>query len=224
VATLVVNEREAELARQLSPAANVRVISNGVELGRLRPESGPSDGARIVFCGVMSYAPNDQGMRWFITEVWPIIKRSRPDAALAVVGAEPDRSFEALCARDGSIEVTGRVPDVRPWLWESAVGIAPLQVARGVQNKALEAIAAGLPIVITPEVAAGLPLAATPAAMIAQSPEVFAQDVLELLSMAPEARRARASAADLSALEWTKTLAPMASLFEDAARSRKQIS
>ena len=69
-----------------------------------------------------------------------------------------------------TIEVTGRVPDVRPWLWESAVGIAPLQVARGVQNKALEAIAAGLPIVITPAVAEGLPAEAAPAVSVAGTP------------------------------------------------------
>ena len=80
----------------------------------------------------------------------------RSGATLAVVGADPGRSFQALCARDHTIELTGRVPDVRPWLWESAVAIAPLHVARGVQNKALEAIACGLPIVITSAVAAGL--------------------------------------------------------------------
>ena len=141
VATLVVNEREAEIARQLAPAANVHVIANGVELERLRPPAEPSERERVVFCGVMNYAPNDQGIRWFINEVWPIVRTHRSDATLAVVGADPNRSLQALCARDHTIELTGRVPDVRPWLWESAVAIAPLHVARGVQNKALEAIA-----------------------------------------------------------------------------------
>jgi sugar transferase (PEP-CTERM/EpsH1 system associated) len=224
VATLVVNEREAEIARKLAPSANVQVIANGVELERLRPLGVPSDRARVVFCGVMNYAPNDQGMRWFVTEVWPIIKQRRADATLAVVGADPLRSFEALCARDQSIEVTGRVPDVRPWLWESAVGIAPLQVARGVQNKALEAIAAGLPIVITPAVADGLPAQASPAASVAQSPDEFAQEVLALLSLSADARRARASLATLSTLHWANTLSPMWKLFEDAVASKRNYS
>ena len=105
----------------------------------------------------MNYAPNDEGMQWFVSEVWPQVLAARPDATLAVVGSDPSRALKAQCAGLGSIEVTGRVPDVREWLWGAAVGIAPLHVARGVQNKALEAIAAGLPIVITDAVAGGLP-------------------------------------------------------------------
>ncbi|HEX8030160.1 MAG TPA: TIGR03087 family PEP-CTERM/XrtA system glycosyltransferase, partial [Vicinamibacterales bacterium] len=205
VATLVVNEREAEIARTLAPAANVHVIANGVELERLRPIAPPSAGARVVVCGVMNYAPNDQGIRWFINEVWPIVKMRRPDATLAIVGADPHQSLRTLCARDKTIEITGRVPDVRPWLWESAVGIAPLQVARGVQNKALEAIAAGLPIVITPEVAQGLPAEITPAASVAGAPDRFAEHVATLLSLSPEERRALAARADLGALHWSHT-------------------
>ena len=168
VATLVVNDREAEIARQLAPAAKVHVIANGVELERLRPPAEPSGRERVVFCGVMNYAPNDQGIRWFINEVWPKVRAHRPGATLAVVGADPERSLQALCARDHTIELTGSVPDVRPWLWESAVAIAPLHVARGVQNKALEAIACGLPIVITSAVAAGLPAGLEPAFTIAE--------------------------------------------------------
>ena len=221
VATLVVNEREAEIARKLAPRANVQVLANGVELERLRPVSAASDRPRVVFCGVMNYAPNEQGMRWFINGAWPIIKRHRPDATLAVVGADPPRSFEALCATDQTIEVTGRVPDVRPWLWESAVGIAPLQVARGVQNKALEAIAAGLPIVITPAVAEGLPEEAAPAVTVAGLPEEFAEHVVALLSMSPQARRSRAALANLSGLHWGNTLSPLGKLLEIAATSQK---
>ena len=219
VATLVVNEREAEIARQLSPGANVQVIANGVELERLRPVSAASDRPRVVFCGVMNYPPNEQGMRWFIKGAWPIIKRHRPDATLAVVGADPARSFEALCSGDPTIEVTGRVPDVRPWLWESAVGIAPLQVARGVQNKALEALAAGLPIVVSPPVAEGLPREAAPAVTVAGTPEEFAEDVVSLLSMSPQARRSRAALANLSGLHWKNTLSPLGKLLENAAPS-----
>jgi glycosyltransferase involved in cell wall biosynthesis len=224
VATLVVNEREAAIARRLAPSANVQVISNGVELERLKPAGPPSERARVVFCGVMNYGPNDQGMRWFVTEVWPLVKRSRPDATLAVVGADPTTSLKTLCARDNTIELTGRVPDVRPWLWESAVGLAPLQVARGVQNKALEAIAAGLPIVITPAVAEGLPVEGIAAASVAESPEAFAQQVLALLSMSPEGRRARASLATFSTLRWADTLSPLEKWLEAAIASSKHSS
>jgi sugar transferase (PEP-CTERM/EpsH1 system associated) len=216
VATLVVNEREAEIARGLAPSANVHVISNGVELDRLRPGGAPSDRAQVVFCGVMNYAPNDQGMRWFVKEVWPLIKQQRSDATLAVVGADPTRALESACAGDQTIKVTGRVPDVRPWLWESAVAIAPLHVARGVQNKALEAIAAGLPIVLTSAVLEGLPADVTPACIRADNAEAFAQAVVESLNWPPEARRVRAASANLSALAWGRTLAPLAALLGQA--------
>jgi sugar transferase (PEP-CTERM/EpsH1 system associated) len=219
VVTLVVNDREAEIARSLSPSATVQVIANGVELDRLRPTAAPSERPRIVFCGVMNYAPNEQGIRWFINDVWPIVKSRRPDATLAIVGADPTASLKALCARDEKIELTGRVPDVRPWLWESAVGIAPLQVARGVQNKALEAIAAGLPIVITPAVAEGLPRQVSAASSVAADPEFFAEHVGTLLAMSADARRARAELADLSALQWSNTLHPLGQLLESALAS-----
>ena len=219
-ATLVVNEREAEIARQLAPDANVHVVANGVELERLRPPAEPSEQNRVVFCGVMNYAPNDQGMRWFINEVWPIVRTHRSGATLAVVGADPGRSLQTLCARDHTIELTGRVPDVRPWLWESAVAIAPLHVARGVQNKALEAIACGLPIVITSAVAAGLPRGLEPALTVADTAPQFARSVIELLELPAATRRARAVAADLGELKWSRTLQPLEPLLRDAARGK----
>ena len=112
----------------------------------------------------MNYAPNDEGHDVVRSRASGRSSApQRPDATLAVVGPDPAPAFQALCAAIASITVTGRVPDVREWLWDSAVGIAPLHVARGVQNKALEAIAAGLPIVITDAVAGGLPPQAMPA-------------------------------------------------------------
>jgi polysaccharide biosynthesis protein PslH len=220
----VVNDREAEIARELSPAANVQVMCNGVELDRLRPLSPPGARPRVVFCGVMNYAPNDQGMRWFVEKVWPLVRSQRADAALTIVGADPSSALKALCADDRSIAVPGRVADVRDWLWSSAIGIAPLHVARGVQNKALEAIAAGLPIVITEAVAAGLPSEAAYASMVANTPERFAGHIVDLLAMSPEQRRAIARSADLSHLTWTHTLQSLWPIFQSAARQTKLIS
>jgi sugar transferase (PEP-CTERM/EpsH1 system associated) len=220
VAALVVNSREAAIARELSPSANVRVLNNGVELDRLRPSGPPSDSCRVVFCGVMNYAPNDQGMQWFVREVWPRVQAVRPDATLAIVGSDPTPALKAQCAGIGSIEVTGRVPDVREWLWGSAVGIAPLHVARGVQNKALEAIAAGLPIVITDAVAGGLPAAALSASSVSNTPEQFAQQTIDLLALSPSERRSRAARADLSDLAWSSVLKPLWPILESAASPR----
>jgi glycosyltransferase involved in cell wall biosynthesis len=171
----------------------------------------------------MNYAPNAEGMMWFVENAWPLIRAQRPDATLAVVGPDPSPAFRALCAGDSSITVTGRVPDVRDWLWGAAVAIAPLHVARGVQNKALEAIAAGLPIVITDAVAGGLPPQAMPAARIANRPNDFADHVIDLLQQSPAARRQIATSSDLCELTWARTLEPLMSIFESAANSKSQL-
>jgi len=216
IAALVVNSREATLARALAPDASIHVIPNGVELERLRPVHPPAATPRVVFCGVMDYAPNLDGMTWFVREVWPIVRVTRPDATLAVVGQRPTDAFKSLCSPDASITVTGHVPDVRDWLWGAAVSIAPLHVARGIQNKVLEAIAAGLPVVMTDAVAAGLPSVAAQASLIANGPDQFAAHVLDLLSRTPEQRRAMALSSDLSSLTWARTLETLPALFQRA--------
>jgi polysaccharide biosynthesis protein PslH len=221
VTSLVVNAREADNARALDPSANVRVLANGVELERLHPAGPPAAQPRVVFCGVMSYAPNAEGMTWFVEQVWPLVRAARPDATLAVVGPDPSPAFKSLCGADPSITVAGRVADVRDWLWDSALAIAPLRVARGVQNKALEAIAAGLPVVMTEAVAGGLPAEAAHASLVANTPARFAEHVLRLLSLEPGERRAMAAAADLSALTWARTLEPLWPIIEAAARRRE---
>jgi sugar transferase (PEP-CTERM/EpsH1 system associated) len=218
VTSLVVNAREADTAHELAPSAHVTVLANGVELDRLRPPNPPSANPRVVFCGVMSYEPNVTGMTWFVEHVWPLVRASRPDATLAVVGLDPSHGFRSLCGSDPSITITGRVPDVREWLWDSAVGIAPLHVARGVQNKALEAIAAGLPIVITEAVAGGLPPDAASASRIASTPTQFANHVLDVLALPPMQRRALADSADLSGLAWSHTLEPLWPILQSAVR------
>ena len=221
-AAIVVNEREAAVARELAPEANIHVVQNGVELEHLRPRNAPQPSSHVLFCGVMNYAPNDQGMQWFVRDVWPLVRLQRADARLTIVGADPTPSLRSACAGDPSIEITGRVDDVRPWLWRSAVGVAPLHVARGVQNKALEAIAAGLPIVITPAVAGGLP-AIGEAAAIADQPHDFALHVIAALDLSPPSRRARAATADLGRLNWAQTLFPLWTLIECASTKSRAL-
>jgi len=216
-ASLVVNSKEASVAKALSPSAHIHTIHNGVDLERLRPTAEPSARPQVVFCGVMNYEPNHQGMMWFAREVWPLVRSRIPAATLAIVGSDPQRALVDLAANESSITVTGRVPDVRPWLWESAVAIAPLHVARGIQNKALEAIGAGLPIVVTPAVAEGLPSEATSAMSIADTAEQFASHVVALLSRTGEERRRIAASGDLSSQTWSRTLEPLWPIFESAA-------
>jgi len=223
-ATLVVNERERASLMRLAPDANVRVLPNGIDLDTFHPDAAPAEDATVIFCGVMNYAPNEQGARWLAESVWPIVRRQRPDARLLLVGSDPTPAVRALAARDPSIEVTGTVPDVRPFLWRAAVAAAPLHVARGIQNKVLEAIASGLPTVVTPVVAEGLPVEAAAACLVAAAPDAFAAALLDLLQRAPAERRALAARADLAALSWREQCAPLFDILEQAMRSGGQTS
>jgi sugar transferase (PEP-CTERM/EpsH1 system associated) len=161
--TTVVNERERDALLAICPDARVEVVANGVECDRLQPFQPPASEPSVVFSGVFNYAPNVEGALWLAQEVWPRVRAVMPAARLTLAGAHPVRSIRRLGGNDHSIEVTGEVPDIRRYLWRAAVSVAPLLTARGVQNKVLEAVAAGLPAVVTPAVWDGLPAEVLPA-------------------------------------------------------------
>jgi glycosyltransferase involved in cell wall biosynthesis len=175
----------------------------------------------VVFCGVLDYRPNERGAIWFATKVWPLIRTRRPDARLTLVGRNPTPAVRAVAVSDPSIEVTAAVPDVRPYLWDAAVGIAPLFEARGVQNKVLEAVAAGLPMLVTPAVDMGLPGQVRRACLVASDIEAYASSVLALLELMPEGRRRVAECADLSQLGWRDCLSDLLPILQEAVSVRK---
>jgi sugar transferase (PEP-CTERM/EpsH1 system associated) len=214
LATTVVNGREAEQARRIAPDADVHVVENGVAVEAFAPPGPPSADARVVFVGVMSYAPNADAAEWLGRRVWPRVRASIVNAELALVGTDPPASLRRLAEEDPSIQVTGHVSDVRSWLWKSAVAVAPIRTARGVQNKVLEAVAAGLPCVVSPAVFDGLPHDVRPACEVADDETLCATRLIELLTQSPTERRARATRASLSGLGWSQRMAPMLSLIE----------
>ena len=205
--TFITTEHERQALLRLAPDARVEVIQNGVDVEALRPPGPPAATANVVFCGVMNYPPNEEGAIWLVQEVWPLVRAVRPDARLQLVGASPSKVVQALAAAD--IEVTGSVADVRPYLWNAALAVAPLQRARGVQNKVLEAVATGLPVVITPAVQRGLPLQVAPACICADNPAKFADSVMKVLGIGAESRRAFAHSAELEPLSWEERLRPI---------------
>jgi glycosyltransferase involved in cell wall biosynthesis len=188
-----------------------------VDVASFRAEDPPAGTPTVVFCGVMNYAPNEAGALWLGRHVWPLVTRQRPDARLVIVGASPTAAVSALARADGGITVTGSVPDVRPYLWQGAVSVAPLMTARGTQNKVLEAVAAGLPCVVTPAVAAGLPAEVAPAVRVADGAEGFADAVLGLLAASPAERRTLAARAAMAELTWDRRLAAFPALVSAAA-------
>ena len=201
----------------IAPGARVEVVPNGVDAARLRPTARPAGEPLVVFCGVMNYAPNEEAALWFAREVWPLVLAKRPDARFEVIGSSPTPVVQALADANQNITVVGAVPEVAPFLWKAAVSVAPLQTARGIQNKVLEAVAAGLPAVVTPIVADGLPGLVLPACRLAGSPQAFADAVLTYLEWTPERRRELALAVDFGPLSWDRTLAPVHTILAQAA-------
>jgi sugar transferase (PEP-CTERM/EpsH1 system associated) len=214
-ATLVVNEKESDSLSALAPGCNVRIVPNGVDLETFTNPDPVGRSSNVVFCGVMDYAPNVAAVVWFARNVWPLIKERWTDARFQVVGSSPSRVVRALSA-DSSIEITGTVSRVQPYLWNAAVSVAPLRVARGVQNKVLEALAAGVPAVVSTTVLQGLPTAVRGACLAAEDPQEMADAVLSVLAMSVDDRRSLAARADLQTVSWTRRLAEVRSVLEGA--------
>lgn len=200
VTTLVVNQRECDALRALAPAADVRVLRLGIDVAGFAPAAPPPPSATVVFCGIMNYEPNEAGAVWLVREVWPRVVAQRPDARLQLVGSQPSAAVRALAGP--GIEVTGRVPHTRDYMWDAAVAAAPIHTARGLQNKVLEALAAGLPVVMTTAVRNGLPDALSPAIDVTDDAAGFANALLARLAMSPADRRARANSVDLVPFSW----------------------
>lgn len=188
--TTVVSEREREALQRLCPAARIEVVPNGVDLEFFAPQDQAAPEPLVVFVGVMNYPPNVDGARWLATEIWPRVLARVPSARLALVGADPVRAVRALAGP--AIEVTGAVPDVRPWLWRASVAAAPLRTARGLQNKVLEALAAGVPVVATSAVLEGLPSDCRGACVATDDPAGFADALVTALNLDPHVRRTTA--------------------------------
>lgn len=152
---LVTTEREAQLVRRMANA-RVHVIPNGVDAGYFDPGAEPRHTQPvIVFTGDMSYFPNIEAARFFALNVLPLVRRSVPDASFLIVGRNPSAAVRQL-RKLPRVEVTGSVPDVRPYLARARVSVAPFSIAAGVQNKILEALAYELPVVATPKAVQGL--------------------------------------------------------------------
>ena len=160
-ASLFVTEAEADLFRAAAPelSARVGVMQNGVDAEYFSPRHVlaspfPAGGPVLVFSGAMDYWPNIDAVTWFARELLPRIRAQVPDARFWIVGMNPTPAVQALAGE--GVAVTGTVPDVRPYLAHADVVVAPLRIARGIQNKVLEAMAMARPVVVSAAPATGL--------------------------------------------------------------------
>jgi sugar transferase (PEP-CTERM/EpsH1 system associated) len=181
---------------RLIPGVPVSLVGNGVDLDYFRPTDRPKRPASIAFTGVMDYFPNVDAVLWFCDEILPVVQGRVPEANLTICGSHPVAAVRRLGKRRG-VTVTGRVPDTRPYVDQAEVFVAPLRMARGIQNKLLEALAMGLPCVASTVAWGGTVVRDGEGILATDNAKEFAEHVVRLLQdggfRAEMARKARAA-------------------------------
>lgn len=172
----------AELQTLQDRAVSMRggCVPNGVDADYFRPQEGAVDRDRICFTGRMDYYPNAQAVTQFCAETLPRLRRERPALRFFIVGASPSRAVRRL-ARLPGVVVTGAVPDVRPYVQCAVAAVAPLTIARGTQNKILESMAMGVPVVASPLAAAGVDAIPGEHLLTAARPDDYCAAIVRLI-------------------------------------------
>lgn len=213
-ATLFVSEAEAALFRSGGGHGNILAVENGIDAARYDPatvDPGPYEAPLIVFTGQMDYRPNIDAVTRFAEHILPLVRKACPAARFAIVGRAPTPAVRRLA--NEAVIVTGEVPNTRLWLARAAVCVAPLDLARGIQNKLLEAMAMARPIVASIAAAEGIDHGGTIA--VAGDDRDFADRVIAALNGPADNPAARARV--LERYDWTARLAPLDRLLGDIA-------
>jgi sugar transferase (PEP-CTERM/EpsH1 system associated) len=200
-ASLFVSAPEAELFRQLAPESTAKIghFSNGVDTDYFSPDqphANPyaADERAVVFTGAMDYWPNVDAVQWFAADIFPRLRERFADVKFYIVGSRPAPAVQELAKQPGVV-VTGTVPDVRPYIAHAAVSVAPLRIARGIQNKVLEAMAMATPVVVSPQALEGIDAVPGSELVLAQDAGGFVDAVSTLLAGQDSAAAAIGAAA-----------------------------
>ncbi len=208
----LVSEPEADLYRRFCSPGRVEAVYNGVDLDYFRPTEVPVEPA-CVFVGALDYRPNVDAVCWFCDEVWPTVHGQWGEAKFWLVGRRPTAVVRDLARRPG-VELVGQVADVRPWVARAAVVVAPLRLARGLQNKVLEALAMGKAVIASPPALAALSVEPGVHLLSASSPGEWISAVPRVLH--DESLRRRLGSAGRSYVEthhhWDRCLEPLGDL------------
>ncbi|HEY0420095.1 MAG TPA: TIGR03087 family PEP-CTERM/XrtA system glycosyltransferase [Acetobacteraceae bacterium] len=221
-ATLLVSDPECRRLVELAPelAPRLHAIEQGVDLERFRPDIAlPSpydvDAPQIVFTGNMDYWPNADAAIWFAREILPLLRARQPAPHFTIVGANPGPEVRALTGLAG-VSVTGRVDDVRPYVAHAAVSVSPLRIARGIQNKVLEAMALGRPVVASPQAFEGVRAEAGRDLLVGDDAAAIAARVAEVLDGEHSHLGAAAREVMVRNYAWSGVLAKLDSVLESS--------
>lgn len=214
----LVSEADRRYLARFADVSRVQVVSNGVNTHYFRFNSNSYHPRRIVFHGNIHYPPNSDAVRHFYQNIFPLIRRRIPDAQFCVVGNQPRRDVEAL-AKDPGVLITGRVNDVRTYLWDASVSASPMRIGAGIQNKILESMATGVPVVTSSLGFEGLEAHPGEHLFVSDHSQEFAGHVIELMNN-PKLRRQITFQARNWIEEnytWSHRLAPMLEAISELA-------
>lgn len=227
--TLTTSRRERDAFIRLAGADVAdRIVSipNGVDLSYFQPAATPdAEGGTVLFTGKMSYHANVAAALRLVRDIMPLVWQSRPDVRVVLAGKDPPPDLKALGA-DPRVSVTGYVDDLRPHFAQAAVAVSPLVYGAGIQNKVLEAMACGVPVITTPEAADALVARVGTEIRVADSNAAFSQQIVELLG--DTSRRRACGEAGRQYVEahhdWHTLGRQLIGIYEDAARYSASIS
>lgn len=175
----VISQFDKEYISKFANSENIAIIGNGVDVNYYIPQESKKNN-NICFVGSMQYIPNAQAAIYFATEIFPIVKKEITDAQFKIIGANPRKELYDITKDIEGIEITGRVDDVREYMKDCCVSVCPVKIAGGIQNKILEAMSMGIPVVTTKEGAEGI-YADNEILQVANSKEDYAHKVIDLI-------------------------------------------
>jgi sugar transferase (PEP-CTERM/EpsH1 system associated) len=222
--SIFVSVEEARRFAELAPEVAGRIdwVGNGVDLACFDPAlSYPrpyGEAPAIVFTGTMNYRPNVEAVCWFAAEVMPLLRACHPAPQFHIVGANPAPAVQALAALP-DVHVTGTVPDVRPYVAHAAVSVAPLRIARGIQNKVLEAMAMARPVVASPEAFEGVRAEPGRDLLVARDTAEWARLVAEVMGGTHPGLGAAGRAAVTAGHDWTAALQRLDGMLTEGMRT-----
>jgi sugar transferase (PEP-CTERM/EpsH1 system associated) len=221
-AVTVISDAEAKAYRQQVPSElPLHVVGNGVNVEYFVPQP-DCPKPTMCFVGVLNYKPNADGIEWFVRNVMPLLRQRVPEATLKIVGRHPTPAVKEL-GKEPGVEVVGSVPDVRIHMRDSGVVIAPLQLARGVQNKVLEAMSSERAVVCSPAAAQGIEATPGEHLVVADEPRQWVDALERLFSDAAHRQRLAAAARQhiVDHYSWGEQLQPMVDLLNRVMQSAK---
>ncbi len=218
---MIHTEEDLEWVREQSGAGNLTQSLMGVDTEEFAFQEGPYDPRRIVYCGKLDYLPNSDAALYFANQIFPLIRRRLPDAQFSVVGLNPPRSVRDL-ARIPGVDVRANVPDIRREMSSAAVSVAPVRFGAGIQNKILQSLSMGIPVVATRFAARPFGEPANSPLLAAESPQEFADQVLRILEDSQyRMQLAHAGRRLIEArFQWDQVLAPLDRILEGLVKKR----